>query len=171
MIRSGAEQLTRDILKLGLHGDQEPAIVDLLKQVAKLRVEEASWGNPNGVAERPVNSVEKMVRVHQSTFENRIGGRLPVKHPLFAWLVEHASDILTSSRRQGWKRRCSKIEVETLRTVCLGPPSCFASAVRWKVLACQRDGTLASRWERDWAQRSKREGRRCRELRASLKEV
>ena len=143
MIRSGAEQLTRDILKLGLHGDQEPAIVDLLKQVAKLRVEEASWGNPNGVAERPVNSVEKMVRVHQSTFENRIGGRLPVKHPLFAWLVEHASDILNRllvgrdgnaavQRLKG--KRCEQYVLE------------FGSAVMFRVRGKVEGACVSERW-------------------------
>ena len=103
-----AEQLTRNILKLGLRGDltlrsdQEPAIVDLLKQVAKLRgvgrtfLEQSPVGDSkaNGVAETAVQSVEKMIRVHKLAFENRIGARLPVKHPLFAWLVEHVSDIL-----------------------------------------------------------------------------
>ena len=130
-----AEQLTRDILKLGLHGDltlrsdEEPAIVDLLKQVAKLRgvgrtfLEQSPVGDSkaNGVAERAVQSVEKMVRVHKLAFENRIGARLPVKHPLFAWLVEHVSDILNRFLvgRDG-KTRCSKNEGEKLRTVCLG---------------------------------------------------
>ena len=36
----------------------------------------------------------------------------------------------------------------------LGSPLCFSSAERWKELECQRDGTLASGGERDWAQRS-----------------
>ena len=94
------EQLTRDILKLGVHGDltqrsdREPAVADLLKQVAKLRgvgrtfLEQSPVGDSkaNGEAERAVQSVEKMVRVHKLAFENRIGARLPVKH-LFVRLV------------------------------------------------------------------------------------
>ena len=96
MITSGWLNSSRDILELGLHGDltlrsdQEPAVVDLLKQVAKLRgvgrtfMEQSPVGDskPIGVAERAVQSVEKMVRVHKLAFENRIGARLPVKHPL-----------------------------------------------------------------------------------------
>ena len=88
-----AEQLTRDILKLGLHcdlmlrSDHKPVIVDLLKQVARLRgvgrifLEQSPVGDSraNGVAERAVQPVEKMVRVHKLAFENRIGARLPVK--------------------------------------------------------------------------------------------
>ena len=91
-----AEQLTRDILKLGSQGDvtlrsdQEPAIVDLLKRVAKLGGVERTFleqslvgdSRANGVAERAVQSVEKMVRMHKLAFENRIGARLPFKHPL-----------------------------------------------------------------------------------------
>ena len=48
----------------------------------------------NVVAERAVQSSEKMVRVHKLALEKRIGARWPVKHPLFAWLVEHVSDIM-----------------------------------------------------------------------------
>ena len=48
----------------------------------------------NVVAERVVQSSEKMVRVHKLALEKRIGARWPVKHPLFAWLVEHVSDIM-----------------------------------------------------------------------------
>ena len=149
-----AEQLTRDILKLGLHGDltlrseNEPAIVDMLKQVAKLRgvgrtfLEQSPVGdsNANGVAERAVQSVEKMVRVHKLAFENRIGARLPVKHPLFACLVEHVSDILN----RFLVGRDGKTAVQRMK----------GKTERWKELVCQRDGTLASGWERDWAQRS-----------------
>ena len=102
------EQLARDIMKLGYHGDivlrsdQESAIVDLLRQVAKARgstrtvLEQSPVGDSqaNGTAERAVQSIEKMLRVHKLAFESRIGERLPIRHPLIPWLVEHISNVL-----------------------------------------------------------------------------
>ena len=48
----------------------------------------------NGVAERAVQSVEEMVRVHKLALENRLQHRLGVRHGAFAWLVEHCADVL-----------------------------------------------------------------------------
>jgi len=103
-----AEQLVRDMLKFGHHGDlilksdQEPAVVDLLREVARLRgtkrtiLENSPVGDSkaNGMIERGIQSVEKILRVHKLALESRIGTKLPVKHALFTWLVEHAADVL-----------------------------------------------------------------------------
>ena len=70
------EQVARDQMQLGLHGpavlksDQEAAIVDLLREVARARgsnrtvLEQSPVGDPagNGVAEGAVQSIEKLVR-------------------------------------------------------------------------------------------------------------
>jgi len=67
-----AEQLCRDLIKLGHHGDlilksdQEPAIVDLLREVARLRgnkktiLEQSPVGDSraNGLVERSIQTVE-----------------------------------------------------------------------------------------------------------------
>ena len=101
-------QLVRDIKKAGYFGlltlksDQEPAIRDVLAEVAKSRgeartiLEEAprSDSSGNGMVERAVRSIEEMVRVQKMAFEKRVGFSLGVQHPLFAWLVEHCADLL-----------------------------------------------------------------------------
>ena len=48
----------------------------------------------NGFAERAVQSVEEMSRVHKRAVESRVTAKLPCAHPLMAWLVEHAADVL-----------------------------------------------------------------------------
>ena len=43
---------------------------------------------------RAIQSVDKLLRVHKLAIDNRIGTKLPVKHALFTWLVEHVADVL-----------------------------------------------------------------------------
>ena len=50
----------------------------------------------NGLAERAVQTLEKQLRVLKLAFETRIGERLPVQHPIFAWLVEHSANVLNN---------------------------------------------------------------------------
>ena len=97
------EQAARDLLRLGIHGDvilksdQEPAIVDVLKEISKLpgsrraTIEASPVGDwkSNGEAE----SKEKLIRVHKLAIETRIKEKLSVRHPLFAWLVEFCADL------------------------------------------------------------------------------
>ena len=104
------EQCVRDLRLLGHHGDlvlksdQEAAIKDLLTNVAALRgnkrtkVEHSPVGDSraNGLAERAVQTLEKQLRVMKLAFETRVGERLSVHHPLFAWLVEHAANVLNN---------------------------------------------------------------------------
>ena len=133
-----AEKLTRDILKLELHGDltlwsdQEPEIVDLLKLrgVGKNFLVQSPVGDSkaNVVAERAVQSVEKMVRVHKLAFDTRIGARLPVRHPLFAWLFEQLSDIMNRflvGRDEKPLIKQRKRNVANSMSWSLGPPLCF----------------------------------------------
>ena len=75
--------------------DQEPAIVDVLREISKLlgsrrtMIEASPVGDSksNGVAERAVQSMEKLIRVHKLAIETRIKETLSIRHPLFAWLV------------------------------------------------------------------------------------
>ena len=101
------EQLVRDLQRLGAHGrvvlksDQEPAIIDVLKEVAKLRgngrtVLEHSPvydSKSNGLAECAVQTFEKTLRTHKLALEDKLKCKLPVKHPRCAWLVEYCSDV------------------------------------------------------------------------------
>ena len=73
-----AQQIARDLKKCGIHGDvtlrsdQEPAITSTLDEVCKIRkdartvpeVSPTGDSRANGIAERAVQSVEEMIRVH-----------------------------------------------------------------------------------------------------------
>ena len=88
-------QVAKDLKKFGIQGDvvlrsdQEPAIKDMLQEVAKQRpwartvVESSPSGDSksNGFAERAVQSIEELVRVHKLALERRLGQRLKVSHP------------------------------------------------------------------------------------------
>ena len=98
--------MEREIRKVGnrdrvvLRSDGEPAIKDLLSEVARLRkgiptvLESTAPGDSraNGLAERAVTSVEEQVRVLQISSEKATGEPLEVSHRGFTWIVEHAAD-------------------------------------------------------------------------------
>ena len=48
----------------------------------------------NGVAERAVQSAESIVRTHKLALENKLKRKVPSRHPIMTWLVEHAVDML-----------------------------------------------------------------------------
>ena len=52
----------------------------------------------NGRAERTVQEVEDLLRVHKLALEAHIGVQNPSKHPVVRWLVEHVADIFTKLR-------------------------------------------------------------------------
>ena len=152
-----AEQLVRDLLKFGHHGDlilksdQEPAVVDLLREVARLRgtrrtiLEQSPVGDSraNGIIERAIQSVEKLLRVHKLALETRIDSKLPVTHTIFTWLVEHIADVLnrfavgadgkTAVQRLKGKA-CEKYVLE------------FGSAVMFRVVGKVAGSLMAERW-------------------------
>ena len=49
----------------------------------------------NGLAERTVQSAEDMMRTLKLALESRMNTKLPVKHPVMYWLVEHSAAIMT----------------------------------------------------------------------------
>ena len=94
--QESVEQVLRDLRRMGHHGnivvrtDQESAIIDLLRTVAKERGEartifETAAGSEsrgNGVAEqKAVNSIEDMVRALMVDLEERCGEPLSVNEP------------------------------------------------------------------------------------------
>ena len=67
----------------------------------------------NGAMENAVKLVKGMLRVHLSALERKTGARIPSKHPIMAWLVEHAGDVVTkylqgSDGRTGFERLFGK---------------------------------------------------------------
>ena len=101
------KQVVRDIEKMGIFGtiilrsDQEPALIDLCKSVAKERgeartlLENSAVGESqaNGKAEKAVQVIEEMARTVKLDLEEKMQGTLPVTASAFAWLIEHVADV------------------------------------------------------------------------------
>ena len=150
-------QLVRDLQKMGYYGmvtlktDQEPAIRDLMKEVAQARGEvrtvlEASppgESQANGHAERAIRSVEEIVRVHKLALEARVGEKLPVTHAVIPWLVEHAADLankcmMGKDGRTGYERLKGKgSRGEILE---------FGSMVMLRLAGKVQGGLMQERW-------------------------
>ena len=63
----------------------------------------------NGLSERAVQALEDHVRTLKVSLESRLGVTVPVHHPVFAWLIEHAAYLLntysiTSGSDTAWGR-------------------------------------------------------------------
>ena len=115
------EKLKRDILWFGyrsviLKSDNEPAIVVLLREVLRgMRVsvedeekvpDQAAEAHPapydskgNGSVENANRQVQGLIRTLKRCLEVRLKQRIPVDHPLMAWLVKHAAWVLTTRVR------------------------------------------------------------------------
>ena len=90
-----------------LKSDQEPALVDLLKDVQRWRVERNSRATTtiehssvhdsksNGFVERGVRSFEQIFRTHKLDLERKVGKGVDVHLPVMAWLAEHVADMYT----------------------------------------------------------------------------
>ena len=84
--------------------DQESSIQAVMEQAIRKSgrngtiVPEASAvgeSASNARAERTVQAVEDLLRVHKHALEARIGKRIPSEHATMRWLVEHVADLLT----------------------------------------------------------------------------
>ena len=95
------------LAQLGLMGlirlrtDEEPSITSVAKQLAARRagrtiLELAPLKSPSSVGgvERKIQSVMAQVRTLVSAFEETYGTKLLAGHPLFFWMVRHASFLL-----------------------------------------------------------------------------
>ena len=103
----GAAEMIKDIVKLGykevvLKCDGEAALKSIQDEVRRQRAEPTILENSpvgdsraNGAAERAVQALGEQVRVLRRGLEQRLGLRLSGKHPVTAWLVEHAADLLS----------------------------------------------------------------------------
>ena len=104
-----ADQIVKDLEMIGygtkkiiIKCDQENALVDLVKEVARKRVgvetiiehSRAKDSQSNSVAERAVQSVEGIVRTFKLALEKRLGVQIPSSHPMMAWVVEHSAEQL-----------------------------------------------------------------------------
>ena len=86
----------------------------------------------NGVAERAIQSMEKLITVHKLLIETRISEKLSVGHPLFAWFCadlhnkfqigsdgttayqrlkgKHSSQVMVEFGMAGMFRVCGKVQ-------------------------------------------------------------
>ncbi len=112
--RYSVDKLADDVAWLGyseiiMKSDNEPAIVQLLKEVLKsLKVsslDKAMEEHPapydskgNGAAENAVKQVQGLLRTHKSALEWHISKSIPREHPVIAWMVEYVAFLLTTRR-------------------------------------------------------------------------
>ena len=106
-----AEQLVRDLLKFGHHGeltlktDQEPAIRALFesavrsasRQVQQIVPEASSVGESqsNGLVEQAVQELEKQIRCLKLKLEDSLGCLSNCSSPTMAWIVDDSAMLLT----------------------------------------------------------------------------
>ena len=93
------------VSKISYRSDQEPAIVSLIETALKNsgKAGEMTDASPehsavgesasNGVAERTVQQFEDLLRTLKAALEARLKTRLPSKHPVMRWLIQHVASI------------------------------------------------------------------------------
>ncbi len=86
--------------------DQEPAIVQLQHEVARLRkdagtaIENSRVGdsNSNGAVERAIREVKGMTRTLRCHLEEKLGKKIKLDDPIVPWMVRHAAYLITRCR-------------------------------------------------------------------------
>jgi len=152
--RYAMEKLKNDIAWLGysrviLRSDNEPAIIELLRETLKdLKVdtvEQAAEEHPpaydskaNGSVENAVKLVQGLLRTLKFCLEARLGVKIPMAHPILAWLIRHAAWLIsTRARRSDGKTAHERLRGRPFARrllcfgeICLGklPPKGPASA-------------------------------------------
>ena len=142
---------------MGHHGkivvktDQESAIIDLLRTVAKGRGEARtvfetaarSDSKGNGEAEKAVQSIEEMLRTLMVDLEERCGEPLSVTEPFFEWLIEHACDLLNKYHvRKGNKTAWESIK----KGPYTGDVYQFGAPVMHRLSGPVQGGVVHERW-------------------------
>ena len=151
------QQCARDLERLGHYGqvtlksDQEPAIVDVLKEIANLRESRGTLlahspvadSQSNGFIERGIRSVEEMTRVLLFDLSSRVGSPISVHAPVFSWIVEHATDILNNCHvASDGKSAYERLKRRQHRGVLLP----FGTAVMFRVAGKVPGGVMTERW-------------------------
>ena len=49
----------------------------------------------NGMVESGVKIFKERMRVHLLALERKIGGKIPARHPIMCWLIEHAWAVIS----------------------------------------------------------------------------
>ena len=117
-------KIVKDLELLGFNGqivlksDQEPVLEYLLKEIAKARRDALTViehspvrdSSSNGLAEKGVQSLECMARTHLLEIDEKLGEKLSLDLPWFAWLIEYVADVynkhqIGSDGATPWERR------------------------------------------------------------------
>ena len=157
-------QLLKDLRKMDHHDkivirtDQEASIVDLFKRVAKdrgtsktiLETAPRSDSKANGEAENAVQSIEQMLRTYMVDLQERCGEELSVDDTLYAWLVEHACDMMNKFMvRKGGKTAWGRLKSGPFKGEVYPLERQFFTELpaRPKGGSCKRDGMTESGWD------------------------
>lgn len=101
-IRAFINELGYEHADIAMKSDQEPAILDLVREVARIRIpaktvmDQSPVGSSasNGAIERGVQTAEGQIRVLKDALQARIREEIKSDHPVLAWLVEFAAVLV-----------------------------------------------------------------------------
>ena len=107
-------QILEDLETMGLQGekivlksDQEPAIVDVARDISRARqgaygtaMETSAVGesDSNASVERAIQDVEGQARTLRAALVQRVQHKVRLRHPVVPWLVRHAAALITRYR-------------------------------------------------------------------------
>ena len=151
------EQLVRDSLRFGirdtvvLKSDQEPAIVDVLNEIARMRsegrtiIEHSPVADPqaNGFVERSIQTVEKILSTHLLALEDKVKATMSVGHPIFGWLVEYCADLY-NRYQLGTDGKTAMQRLKVKR--CMQSSVEFAQHIMFWVVGKVQGGMMKERW-------------------------
>ena len=168
--RKGADQeavrrMVEDIRWLGytavgLKADNERAIAKLLHETlkaAKLEIAELESvteekpvsydSKSNGAIEIAVRQVQGLLRTHKASLEGALSCKVPTRHPVIAWLVEHVAMLITArvrgtDGRTAWQRARGKPFGK--RLLCFGEMCLYKLNIKDPK---QDDGKIEPRWK------------------------
>ena len=151
--------------RIVIKADQEVAITDLQRSVARLRKEYGSAleqsrvgdSNSNGRVERAIQDLKGLVRTLRASLEIKVNGKINLSDPIVPLLVRHAAHIINVSRvRENGRTAWQLMKGRRSRTPLLP----FGEVVMFKIPTTNRRiGSFEDRWEKGvWAGVESRSG-------------
>ena len=131
--------------------DHEAAIVDVLREIAKLRGSRGTLlehspvadSQSSGLIERGIRSVEEMTRVLLFDLSSRVGSPISVHSPVFPWIVDYATDILNKCHvASDGKSAYERLKKRPHRGELLP----FGASVMFRVAGKVSGGLMTERW-------------------------
>ena len=91
--------------RIVVKADQEPAIVDLQKEISRVRsdvgtaLDSLRVGDfdSNGNLERAIRKLKGLISTLRSGLEAEVGDNMNIDSPIILWLVRHAAYLITRS--------------------------------------------------------------------------